>query len=394
MSKSLKRNISILIAVITIFSLLLTGCAGKKNPDATYDPAASGNAPSVTTSYKIGVNTWGSGVPVLDAFGDNATYVAQLLGSTIMRVSDDFTPDKETENVQNFVATGVDGVALQAAGVTNLPKMAEIMQNGKVPFVLFTFIGADEVRAELRESNPYYLGCVDNDLIGDGRAVAQMALDDGCLSAVIIGGNIGDSTQDLRIQGFQEVFEAGGGEILSIARCTDASEAPTKAQDMLSANKNADCMFAMVGDYIPASLSAIDTVGLKDQINLYMAGVDKHSAGYIKDGSVKAGADGLFLASFIAPTLLINYLDGHPILDENGKAPEFFTKPFKVDASNIDGYISIFGTDGVQPITDETLRNLCWRYNPDVTYQTYVDLVENGLSLNALLKAHGLPEAG
>ena len=102
MSKSLKRNISILIAVITIFSLLLTGCAGKKTPEATSDPAASGNAPSVTTSYKIGVNTWGSGVPVLDAFGDNATYVAQLLGSTIMRVSDDFTPDKETEIVQNF----------------------------------------------------------------------------------------------------------------------------------------------------------------------------------------------------------------------------------------------------------------------------------------------------
>jgi ribose transport system substrate-binding protein len=318
--------------------------------------------------------------------------VAELFGCTIMRASDDFTPDKETENVQNFVSAGVDGVALQAAGVTNLPRMAEILQNGKTPFVLFTFIGAADVRAQLAESNPYYVGSVDNDLIGDGRVVAQMALDAGRRNAVIIGGNIGDSTQDLRVQGFTEVFEAGGGKVLSVARCTDASEAPTKAQDMLSANKNADCMFAMVGDYVPASVSALEALGMTEQVNLYMSGVDKHSAEYIKNGSVIAGADGLFLASFIAPTLLLNYLDGHPIKDENGKAPELLTKPFEVNASNVDAYISIFGTDGVSPIADETLKNLCWRNNPDVSYQDYVDLIENGLSLNALLKAHGLPE--
>lgn len=389
MKKNLKRSIILVTAIITVFSLLLTSCGTKPaEPGKTSEPNGSPSA----KSYKIGVNTWGSGVPVLDAFGDNATYVAELFGCTIMRASDDFTPDKETENVQNFVSAGVDGVALQAAGVTNLPRMAEILQNGKTPFVLFTFIGAADVRAQLAESNPYYVGSVDNDLIGDGRVVAQMALDAGRRNAVIIGGNIGDSTQDLRVQGFTEVFEAGGGKVLSVARCTDASEAPTKAQDMLSANKNADCMFAMVGDYVPASVSALEALGMTEQVNLYMSGVDKHSAEYIKNGSVIAGADGLFLASFIAPTLLLNYLDGHPIKDENGKAPELLTKPFEVNAGNVDAYISIFGTDGVSPIADETLKNLCWRNNPDVSYQDYVDLIENGLSLNALLKAHGLPE--
>lgn len=383
MSKSLIRKLAVLLAVITVFSLLLPGCS-KKPKDSDTTPTDK--------SYKIGVNTWGSGVPVLDAFGDNAAYVAELFGCTIMRASDDFTPDKETENVQNFVSAGVDGVALQAAGVTNLPRMAEILAGGKTPFVLFTFIGAADVRAQLRESNTYYVGSVDNDLIGDGRVVAQMALDAGRKSAVIIGGNIGDSTQDMRVQGFKEVFEAGGGKVLSVARCTDASEAPTKAQDMLSANKDADCMFAMVGDYVPASVTALEALGMKDQVNLYMSGVDKHSAVYIKEGSVIAGADGLFLASFIAPTLLLNYMDGHAIKDENGKAPELLTKPFEVNANNVDAYISIFGTEGIAPIADATLKNLCWRYNTNVTYQDYVDLIENGLSLNALLKAHGKPE--
>jgi hypothetical protein len=40
------------------------------------------------------------------------------------------------------------------------------------------------------------------------------------------------------------------------------------------------------------------------------------------------------------------------------------------------------------------LKNLCWRYNKDVTYQDYVELMNNGLTLNALLEAHGLPTVG
>jgi hypothetical protein len=39
----------------------------------------------------------------------------------------------------------------------------------------------------------------------------------------------------------------------------------------------------------------------------------------------------------------------------------------------------------------DTLKNLCCRYNPDVRYDDYVKLFENGLTLNALLAAHGLP---
>jgi hypothetical protein len=149
----------------------------------------------------------------------------------------------------------------------------------------------------------------------------------------------------------------------------------------------------MVGDYIPGSLTAIKNAGLQGKVNIYMSGVDKTSAGFIKDGTVKAGCDGLFLASLIAPTLLYNYLDGHQIKDAAGKPPELLNAEFKVDKSNIDAYMSIFCTDGVNPITDNILKGLCWRYNPDVSYQTYVDFMKN-LNLNTLLQAAGKPTVG
>ena len=395
------KKLSSLFALLMALTLLFTGCGGNTATDdetATADTAATSDEAGTDAeaagdygTYTIGVNVWGSGVPVLDAFGDNAEYALEALGNEVMRASDDFTVDKETANVQNFCSAGVDGIALQAAGVTNLPKMAEICLDAKVPFVLFTFIGEEADRDEIAASNEYYVGCIDADMVTDGMEVAQMALDDGCTTAVIIGGNIGDNNMDQRSEGFREAFEAGGGTILSEARCTDASECPTKAEDMLSANSDVDCLYAMVGDYIPGSVSAIDNLGLTGNINVYMSCVDETSAEYIKEGIITAGNDGIMLASMIAPTLLQNYLDGHAILDENGLAPHFQTHPFKVDQSNVDAYMSVFTTDGVQPVTVEMLENLCYRNNPDVSYQTYVDLMNEGLTLNAILEANGEP---
>jgi hypothetical protein len=62
---------------------------------------------------------------MLDTFGDNAEYTTKLYGNTTIRASDDFTPDKETANIQNFCSAGVNGICMQPAGVTNLLKMAK-----------------------------------------------------------------------------------------------------------------------------------------------------------------------------------------------------------------------------------------------------------------------------
>ncbi len=378
------RQLVSILALILIFSLLLTGCAGKK---------AGGDA-GADKSYYIGVNTWGSGVPMLDTFGDNAEHATKLYGNTTLRASDDFTPDKETANIQNFCSAGVNGICMQPAGVTNLIKMGEICMDAKVPFVLYTFIGSEADREKLIESNPYYVGCAEADKIADGRNAAVMAIEDGCKTAVIIGGNIGDNQMDQSSQGFTEYFEANGGTVLSEARCTDASECATKAEDMLSAYKDTDCLYAMVGDYVPGAITAIDKLGLTGSISIYMSCVDKTSGAYIKDGAIKGGTDGIVLGALLAPSLLQNYLDGHPILDANGKPPHLQTQGFRVDQSNIDAYMAIFNTEGVKPITDEMLKSLCWRFNPDVTYQTYVDMLTSGLTLEALIKAHGMDSAG
>lgn len=385
MLKGYTKKIALLIAVITALSLVVSSCASKE---------AAAPSADLTKSYKFGVNTWGSGVPILDLFGDEAEYAIKTFGMTDTRASDDFTSDKELANIQNFCSSGVNGIVMQASAVTTFPQMAQVCQDAKVPFVMNVFIGNDADRDKIAASNPYYVGAIDSDMIYDGKVIAQLAIADGMKTALIIGGNIGDNNMDQRVKGFTDEFTAKGGTVVAEARCTDPSESATKAEDMISAHKDADMVYSLVGDYVPAPVAAIEKLGLTGDMKVYASCVDKTTADYIKQGLVAQANDGIGLAAALAPTLLLNYLDGHKIVDANGKAPRFQTIPFIVNKDNVDAYVSIFYTEGVHPITEDVLKSLCYRYNKDVTYQTYVDLIKNGLTLNELLKDHNLPTVG
>lgn len=54
---------------------------------------------------------------------------------------------------------------------------------------------------------------------------------------------IGDYCDDKRIEGFTEVFEAGGGEVVYVAHSGDPSEATQKTNDAVTANENVDCIY-------------------------------------------------------------------------------------------------------------------------------------------------------
>jgi ribose transport system substrate-binding protein len=371
-----------------------TSPSDTETPDAgpsDANPTNSGAA-ATETAYNFGVQVWGAGVPILDSFGDAVEWCIKTLGSTDTRASDDFTADKELSNAQNFIASGVDGLLIQlSAGPVLLPIAEECAKQG-IALATYITIGDDPDLEYLASSgNEYWAGACDSDMVLDGQQVAGYALASGGTKAVIIGGNIGDNSQDQRANGFTEAFVAGGGEVLAVARCTDNSEAPAKAEDMLAANPDADVLYAMVGDYVEGSMLAIENLNRSDSIKVYMSCVDAQSAQYMLDGKIAGGNDGISLGAYIATTLIFNLLDGHPIKTPDGKAPRFSAKPIKVDASNAEAYVSAFYSDdsAIKPIPESVLKSLLWRYNPDVSYQTYIDLIDN-LDLDYILEANGL----
>jgi methyl-galactoside transport system substrate-binding protein len=393
------KKAALAFALLLVFAMTLAACGGGGSPSDSEAPAEGGeseeaadageSSDDLAASYNLGFNTWGSGVPILDMFGDEVEYALAALGLTGSRASDDFTADKELQNVQNFASAGVDGMVLQGAAPSTVPQIAQVCKDAQIPFVFHVFIGEIADLDKIAADNEYYVGAIDADMVRDGEEMGKAAYEGGARTAVLIGGNVGDNNMDQRSEGFRKGFESLGGEVLDEARCTDNSEALQKATAMLNAYPDADALYAMVGDYIPGSLQAIDDLGLDTKV--YLSCVDEGSANLIKEGKIVMGNDGIGLASSISTTLMLNYLDGQPILGPDGKAPRFRTIPFRVTAENADAYLSVFAAQGVNPVAVEVLQSLCYRYNPDVSYQNYVDLFESGLTLNAILEAHGLP---
>ena len=374
----------ILAVVLAVAMLLSLGACAAKPAN---NPTPAGTDTGAKT-YTIGINTWGSGVPVLDMFGDAKEYTIKTLGHKVNRMSDDFTADKELQNVQNMCAAGVDGIVFQAAAVSTVPQIGVECANAKIPFAFDVFVGENPDLEALAASNEYYCGAIDLDMVSDGEAVAQMAYDAGCRKACMIGGNIGDNNMDQRSEGFTKRFTELGGEVLAEARCTDNSECPAKATDMLSAHKDADCVYCFVGDYIEGTLTAKGNLGL-DGIKVFVSCVDEGTANYIKEGTVYGGNDGISLACFISTTLVFNYLAGHKIVDADGKAPRLSTHPFQVNQENVDNYLKVFFSDTAHPFTKAMLEQLVYTYNPNVSYEDYVKLV-NEINLDYMLESNGL----
>jgi len=391
MIKGRLRKLASVVALLLTLTMALAACGGGGGNQPSNQPSQGGGAQQPADAvYTIGYNTWGSGVPILDNFANEIEVTLNVLGMRGTRASDDFSADRELQNMQNFIAAAVDGVNFQAAADPVLPQAAELLAKAEIPFVLNVFIAYDDDRAVIRAENPYYAGCTNSDLFFDGYVLGQSALRDGAKTAVLIGGNIGDNNMDFRSWGFRQSFVTeGGGTVLEEARCTSPAESLQKASDMLSAHRDADCLYAFVGDFIPGVMSAMDNLGLEG-MNVYASCIDPVTAGYIKEGRIVEGNDGIGLASVISTTQLINFLDGHPILDpKDGLPAEFRTFAFIVNPENVDDYLSIFFHSDFSPITPDIVKSLMWRYNPDVSYQTYADLMANGLTLEMLLASHG-----
>lgn len=375
--KKFRSIVAALLAVLMLFSLAACGAGD----DSSADGQDSGDA-----VYNIGVNAWGT-APVLAAYADEEEYAVAALGMTSDRASDDNNADKELQNIQNFIAQGVDGLCIAGAGATTIPQMAEEAKNAEVPFALCIFTGSEDIRAELSANNEFYAGASAADLQADGRTLAERALAEGCQTACIIGGNIGDLNMDNRAKGFTDAFVAGGGVIVAEERCADNSECLAKASSMLSANKDVDCVYIMVGDYVEGTLSAIDTLGIEG-IKCYLSAVNAGSADYIRQGIISAATGGATLACYVAPALIMNMLDGHTIKDADGNAPFFGVSPSLVTAETIDAYVELFCTEGVHPISAEVIQSLCYRYNPDVTYESMLEVIETQFTVDAIIAAN------
>ena len=374
------RMIAMLLALTML--LICAGCGQTGAPEGSGTPAAGGSAAPETSggegaSYVMGYNNFGQGAYPLDLNEANTKYALECMGMEITVVNNQFTVDKLITDAQNQIAQGVDGMVFWSAADTLFQPFSELCESTQTPFVLADKYPISTDTMDMLRENPYFVGAISTDDKSAGYEMAQMALEDGYKTAVIISAAVGDINNDLRCEGFEEGFTAGGGQVLTTVHCADPSEAVQKANDVLSAYGDVDCAYTTSADYAVGLISALESAGRAGEIPIYSNDVDPTVISGIRDGYVVAakGAAGPYCGG-LAAALLVNYLDGHPVLDENGQAPMTNTLPFiDVDADNVDDFETYWIEN--QIFTPEDYQNLLYRYNPDVTWQDYLDVIAN-----------------
>ena len=290
-------------------------------------------------------------------------------------VNNNFTVDNIVNDFATLVADNVDGIIVWSAADILYSAINDTMMGGDMDFVLGDKFPSSMDTIEMLRQNPKFHGAISVDDVTNGENIAQMAWDNGAKTAVIVAAAVGDTNHDARVKGFTQKFTELGGEVVGEVHCADPSEAVQKAGDALSANPDADCCYGTGGDYSVAAVSVMASNGI--EMPVYGTDITPDVLNGIRDGKIIAanGAVGNYCGTFAA-LLLINALDGHPILDENGQAPvETDFHAITVTTENVDAFEENWLNNEI--FTPAELQNLLWRVNPDVTWADYTSFIEN-----------------
>lgn len=373
----MKRILSVLLSAAMILALA-AGCGTQDEPSGQSNntPAGETGTGGGEGSYTIATNNFGVGAYPLDMMVANEQSAVDATGMTLTVTNNEFTADKVITQLQNQLAASPDGVAFLGISETLFPVAAQYCKNAETPYVFYACSPTDEDMAKISEDE-LYVGMVIYSPKEEGSRLAELALADGCETAVISAGASGDYAHDRRIIGFTETFEAGGGEVLFVSHSADPSEGVQKTNDFMTAYADTDCIYATGEDYITPAADVIKSRGLTD-CKIYGSNISPNVCQLIMDGYVEACTGGEFVCGGLAVTLLINYLDGNAIKDPDGKAPYFDNlSQFIVTPENAEAFYQFLSDEtlATHTISDEEYQNLLVRNNPEVDYDYYLDFL-------------------
>lgn len=371
----MKRLLALVLSAAMFFSLAAGCTPADQTDDGQTSPTADAGGEG---GYTIATNNFGVGAYPLDMMVANEQSAADATGMTLTVTNNEFTADKVITQLQNQLAASPDGVAFLGISETLFPVAAQYCKNAKTPYVFYACSPTDEDMEKI-EQDEYYVGMVIYSPKNEGSRLAELALADGCKTAVISAGASGDYAHDRRIIGFTEAFEAGGGEVLFVSHSADPSEGAQKTNDLLTAYPDVDCVYACGNDYVAPAADVVKSRGLEG-CKIYGADISPNICQLIMDGEVEACSGGVFASCGVAITLLVNYLDGNVIKDSEGKAPYFDSlELFTVTSDNAEDFYKFLSDEALSThtISDEEYQNLLVRNNAEVNYDYYVDFMAN-----------------
>ena len=378
-----KKAISLLL-VGAMVAAMVAGCgnaSSDNNGAAGGDSSAKSESNSSAKSegskdgYTIAANIWGTGAYPLDIIVHADEKAAAVAGAKVDVADNQFTADKIVTDLQSQLASKPDAVLMFSVVDAVFGSVQELCDAQKVPYALDTNFPSDQEVWDSIKADPLFIGGIAASPYEMGKTLADQAIEAGDKTAVVLGAAIGDYSHDQRIAGFTEEFESKGGKVLQTMHCSDPSESTTKANDLVMANPDVDAVYCSGGDYLSA-VAAIKAGDSSYKFDLYGTDVAPDLIDYIEQGVIQAMNGGNHVNGAISLCLLVNYLDGHQILDADGKPPVLdYLSTYLITPDNAAHFKTLYADESCF-ISDEQFQSLLYKYNPDVTVDTYDEFLK------------------
>ncbi len=373
------KKFLVMVLLVTMMTMLVACNSGPATGGDDTKP--EGEKTEWATGRVIGKNTFTQGAYAHDIMTKTAKVMLDGVGDSMKEFTAEGNISNLLNNVENMVNSGVDGALWWGVLDANYAVGPREYENAKIPFAFFDVVPHDpEILSDI-EKMDYYSGSVSCNNFLMGQQMAKHAIADGCKKAIIFANEIG-SPVALRAEAFQEEFEKSGGEIVEISHAAIAANAHVEAaSNMLATHTDVDCIYAVGVDLALGVSSAAAKLPNRD-IKIYTTDITPDSLDYLKEGSFSGLNGGHWPEVYLATALLLNNMDGHKIVDENGVAAALLINPVVVTPETAEIYQKFWIDE--MPYSYENFKDLLYRNNPDVTYEDFKKAAENYTFENVL----------
>jgi ribose transport system substrate-binding protein len=154
----------------------------------------------------------------------------------------------------------------------------------------------------------------------------------------------------------------------------------TRANDLLTAHPDVDCVYATNGDVVSGTMEAMAKHTDVDA-KLFGTDLDPDVLEGLQDGRVAAANGAHWINGDFSTALLINYLRGNDIKDADGTAPMLIVPTMTLPSNMVDLYNTFWIEQ--QPFSDEEMQSFV---GADVTAESLQSILD-GYSIDSRLQA-------
>lgn len=308
----MKKILSSVLAIVLVLAVFVGSTAG-----------ASAKADFEPKEFTIAFGLPNVGMPMLEIVTKTMEMIAAKANGKIvyaggMGVGSD--PDACISFVEQSIAAGVDGIVITPPADSVLPAICMKCQEAQVYWTISMRNIVDESVKALCESSEYFCGNVYEDEYEVGCMAGRLAKDAGYTKIGLISTPVGNTSGDLREQGFIDTF---GAEFVAQARGqTQASEIGDDVASMLTVNPDLDMIFQAASFAIggaDAGIAKVKESGLNVKYNCVDGANNPQEAfgsGIMEWYITGTGRYSTFSDPMIAFIKTVNAVQGFKLTDE------------------------------------------------------------------------------